>query len=277
MPALAKSVRTAATLLITSVLVGACSMSQPISGPGWDIGKPKQFHYVRSNRDGTEPEDVYIYQPSDDTLEVYKSRGDCGNAAFVTANVSLVSGSVRKMSGGRLEPGGGHTMFAFLTYDWRKHLVEVQMLQGEAVPVVRTLEIPDPPWHLFDFDLASLTVSAPYVTRPRQHFSFGLARAWSDAQREDFLTYLGRIDALYQNDEPVNERNTLRYRLDRDGEVVGNLWLDAQGGYIARAELDLPNHLGYRDFRLELVSVGPADEAAWRALLEAHYAGCDAS
>jgi hypothetical protein len=55
------------------------------------------------------------------------------------------------------------------------------------------------------------------------------------------------------------------------------MWLDAQGGYIARAEFDLPNHLGYRDFRLELVSVGPADEAAWRALLEAHYAGCDAS
>ena len=56
----------------------------------------------------------------------------------------------------------------------------------------------------------------------------------------------------------------------------GMMWVDAAQGFIVEAELNLPNHQNYRDFRLKLERVEHGGQPAWDTLTRSQYAGCDA-
>ena len=86
----------------------------------------------------------------------------------------------------------------------------------------------------------------------------------------------GTLRATYAGAERRDGRATRRYALTVDGPKPGkgSLWVDAARGHIAEAELDLPNHAEYRDFRLKLEREEQGGQAAWAALTRGHYANC---
>jgi len=236
----------------------------------------RTYHYVRSNLDGSLAENVYVHRASADRIEVYKARSKCTNAAHVIADLDLANGFARRIGGGRLLPGAGREEFAVLTFDPDADRLDAKIELPGRAPLRASVEIDDGPWHLYDFDFASLTVMTPRIA-PRTDFSFGLPLAIADPNRENIIEYLGRAEIIYRQDEERLGRPAHRYIVGGPafGSFGGSLWLDAEEGHILDVETSIPNHLDYANFKLELEGVEDGGAPAWKRLLAAHFEGCD--
>ncbi len=234
------------------------------------------YQYIRSNRDGTLPERISVFRKDRTHIEVFKSVRRCTNAALVTAELDLALASPVKITGGRLRPNAVVQPFAFLTVEpERKRLDFVVDLPEKLLEF--EVFIDGFPWHLFDFDLASLTVQTPYLVEPKAGFSFDVVLTLADPDLPQPIAYLGKADLTYVGEEQRGLWPALRFAVG--GEAFGRggtLWLHARDGHIVDVELDRANHLGYEDFKLELQSVNDGGEEIWRSLLIAHFEGCPA-
>ena len=257
-----------------TLLAFALALAAPVTPPD-HVGRV--YSYVRSNMDGSEAERVYVYRASRTRIEVAKMRGRCTNAAFVTAELDLARGQATRLVAGRLRPNAGHEEFGLLTYDENARRVDavVTLPRGELRDSVA---VPDQPWHLYDYDLASLTITAQYRPDRRADFSFGLPLVLVGADMSDFLTYLGRADARFVRTERHGAWRAHRFEVGGPafGTRGGPLWFDAVGGHIIEARWGIPNHAEYRDFRLRLTGVSDGGARAWRRLLTRHFETCPA-
>lgn len=74
------------------VLLALAGCAHPPAPAGADrIGRI--YSYVRSNRDGSEAEQIHVFRASRTRIEVTKMRERCTNAAFVTAELDLARGT----------------------------------------------------------------------------------------------------------------------------------------------------------------------------------------
>lgn len=229
--------------------------------------------YTRSNLDGTEAETVRVFRASASRIEVIKTRERCTSAAFVSAELDASYGDAVRITGGRLLPNGLHSEEAWLILaDGQR----VEMRVGEAAsPPVASIPIPYRPWHLFDFDLATLSGAPPSAAKRGHDFSFGLALSLVRDDGLD-LRWLGPADARFMGTERLNEHRVNRFNVSGaglPGTQGGTLWTDAQDGYVVRAEFGLPNHVEYRNFSLRLTEITRGTQA-WQRMLKDHYRGC---
>ncbi|ESQ74761.1 hypothetical protein [Asticcacaulis sp. AC402] len=232
------------------------------------------YDYTRSNRDGSLPEQIVVYRKSVTEVAVFKSVEACTTAAYVTAQLNPQTLEATTLYAGKLNRDGSQNVFGRLDVDPATRLISARIdLPGMLLSDTTTAT--DSPWHLYDFDLASLTVVTPHLTDPQAGFSFGLALVVTDSMT-DFLTYLGRADVRFVADETHNGHQTRRYMVGGPafGENGGPLWLDAEDGHIVDAEFGIPNHAEYSDFKLKLNRISDGGEAEWNSLLRAHYTGC---
>jgi hypothetical protein len=251
------------------------ALARPTASPD-HVGRI--YSYVRSNMDGSEAEQVHVYRASRTRIEVAKMRRRCTNAAFVTAELDLVRGEATRLVAGRLRPDAGHEEFGLLTYDAAAGRVDAVVTLPQRV-LRDSVAVPDRPWHLYDYDLASLTITAQYRSDRRADFSFGLPLVLVGADMSDFLTYLGRADARFVREERHRGRRAYRFEISGPafGSRGGPIWFDAAQGHILEARWGIPNHAEYRDFRLRLTGVSDGGAQAWRRLLTRHFEGCPAS
>lgn len=243
--------------------------AQPVDHVG------RVYTYVRSGRDGSEAEIVRVYRADRTHIEVSKMRKRCTNAAYITATLDIERGYATRLGGGRLRPDAGREEFAVLTYDSAARRIDARVALPTGA-IEGRLEVPDAPWHLFDFDLASLTIAAQYRPDRRADMSFGLPLVWPDGA-PDFLRYLGRAELRFVRAERHLGRPS--YRFEAEGPAFaggsgGPIWFDAAGGHIVEASWGIPNHSEYRDFALRLIGVSDGGREEWRQLLSAHFADC---
>ena len=245
-----------------------------------DLPPPFQattWHYERSNADGSEAEQVYVHRAAPDRLAVYKMRERCTGAALVTAEIDPATGEATKLIAGRLTPAAQQRPIGEIAFD-PKAATLAMTLTMDGRTVTQTAPVGARPWHLYDYDLATLTIATQARRNPRAGFSFGLALVWPETP-DKMLQWLGRADAKFVRTEQHEGRKTLRFQITGPafaGTGGGPLWLDAKDGSIVEAAWRRPNHPGYTDFRLRLKgrSEGPV---AWTRLLERHYEGCPAT
>ena len=248
---------------------------EPAAQPIDRIGRI--YSYVRSDRDGSEAEIIRVFRASRTQIEVIKMRGRCNNSAYVTAELDIERGYALRHGGGRLRPNAGREEFAVITYDpARRRIVgHVDLPTGR---LALGIDVPDTPFHVYDIDLASLTITNQYRTDPRADFSFGMPIIWPDGGPEGLMRYMGRADLRFVREEMRNGRRA--YRFEAGGPAFGArggpIWFDAAEGHIIAAEWGIPNHSEHRDFALRLTGVSDGGGAEWRRLLTAHYENCPA-
>lgn len=255
--------------LLTALALSACAHGGKGGGGTGDI-----LYYERTNRDGSEKELVAVYLPSPTRVEVVKTRDRCTGAAYVTGTLDPATGNATELVAGRLEPEARQRVIGTLTDDRAKGAITARISMGDK-DIVETLPVPDRLWHLYDFDLASLTALPPPGWREGKPFTFGLPVVIA-GEGDRLMTYLGRVDARFARRERIAEGDAIRFdaTLDREPGVLGPLWLDAKTGRILRVEWTVPNHAEYSDFTLRLVK-REQGAAAWRTHLVAHHAGCE--
>ncbi len=233
------------------------------------------YSYVRSNHDGSEAERIHVFRASPTRIEVTKMRSRCTNAAFVTAELDLEKGQATRLTGGRLRPGATHEDFA-----WLEHVPGEARVAGRIILEGRAVELSAPvggePWHMFDFDLASLTITAQYRHPPRADFSFHLLLLWPDDEGGLRLRVLGRADARFVGEQRMDGRRVFRFDVAGPalGDQGGPIWLDADEGHVVAARWGLPNHAEYRDFALRLTRVSDGGAEEMREISLAHFRDC---
>jgi hypothetical protein len=251
-------------------ILTACRATGPATR-GEQVGRI--YHYVRSNQDGSEAESVSVYRLDRTRLEVFKRRERCTSAALVTAEMDSTLSHAIGLVGGRLQPENRRQSIARLSWlpDTRRIVAQIDLPDFSARDSV---SVPDMPWHLYDFDLASLTIARRADVRA--HFSFGLPLILVRNDPSKFLQYLGRADARFVADEVHRGRAALRFQVSGPalGDRGGPLWFDRDNGHILEAAWGVPNHTEYRDFHLQLTGVDDGGPPAWDALLRRHFAQC---
>ena len=137
-------------------------------------------------------------------------RSRCTNAAYVTAELDLERGYATRLGGGRLLPDAGRQELAVLTYDAQARRLDGR-IETPNGPLVLTLAVPDTPRHIYDFDLASLTITAQYRPARRLDFSFGMPLIRPDGGPEGLLRHLGRADLNFVGEESRDGGRALRF------------------------------------------------------------------
>ena len=234
------------------------------------------LHYVRSNRDGSEPEHVVHYRPTRTGIAVYKWVSKCSTAAYVTAQMDDGLRNGRFFVAGKVARDGSQARFGTLTLDPRLMTLAADVTPpgGRRIQVKHSLRAV--PFLLYDFDFADLN-SFLQEHRPRTDFSYALPVIWPSD--ENIFRDLGMLRARYAGADKRLGRDTVRFDLKVAGPAssTGALWVDAAGGFIVEAELGLPNHMEYKDFRLRLERYENGAQPSWDALTRGHYANCPAT
>jgi len=277
-----------ATILKITALSIACVMANAApanTGSNWvhhtggdRLGRI--YYYERSNLDGSMGERITVFRKSVDYIEVYKENGLCQRAALVSAVLDLDTMSATRITGGSLQPDARHHDFAFLELSPDQKQISM-LVQLPDMEIRNESEVLSMPWVLFDFDLASLTVTTPHISSRKDGFSFGMVLLWADPNVADPFYWMGDVQASYRGDEERLGVPTEHYRLtgsaftdQRSTGSEGDLWLDTVDGHIVEAIFPVPNHPGYQDFRLKLLKVSDGGIKEWIALLKAHFQDC---
>ncbi len=263
-------------------LAGAASLfaltgwTMAFGGEPADTAVGRIYHYVSSNADGSRARQVYVYRAADNRLETYTMTRRCAEAGYATAWVDSGSGRAVVTTHGRLMPGARFENFAETNYDRGP-----RMLRASATIGQRNAEgfatIAEPAWHLYNLDLATLSIQTRGLSDRRAAFSFGLPAIADNAGEDEHLVRdLGRAEARFVREEDYLGTPALRFEVGGAalGRQGGPLWLDAESGDVLGAQWGLPNRPGMENFTLRLVKVDGGGEAAWRALLASHFVGC---
>jgi hypothetical protein len=249
---------------LAALALAACaSTPEPASQTG------QLLHYIRSNQDGSLPENIHVYRASDTRLEVGKMVRPCTNAAFVTADLDPERRTARQLVGGRIARDGSQDPFAWLTYEQASRRLHASV---PSANIDQDVAVDGEPWIIYDFDLSELSALNLANAPVRADFRFAVALIWPEENATDLFRNLGFAEARFVSAERHGGRNALRY--DVTGGLTGQLWLDAREGFVIEAVFDQPNHTEYDNFRLVLQSVEANGEAAWRAARTAHWANC---
>ncbi len=258
-----------------SAMIAALAAGSVAPDAGAEVGRT--FHYQRSNIAGGEEEQIYVHRAAPDRIEVYKMRARCTGAAFVTAHIDPATGEASKLIAGRLAPGATSRTIGVMTHDGATKRIAISLDLGDR-KLDLGIDAPDRPWHLYDYDLATLGAALVAQGPGKAPFAFGMALVWTDPSKPDeFLRWLGKAEATFVRAERHLDRDTLRFAVtgpafgDKGG---GPIWIDAQDGRIVDVQWGRPNHDGYADFRLQLKAELPRGDGAWKALLTRHFAGC---
>jgi hypothetical protein len=233
------------------------------------------LHYLRTNWDGSEPERVVVYADTPATVRVFKGRERCTNAAFVTARLDPQTGQAVELTGGRLTRELGQRPFAYLTTT--ANLLEARLGAPTGDPMF-AVEVAEP-WFLFDFDFADWIAHPPAAIGAGEAFSADLALILTGQdEAEPSFTNRGRLELTPIGRGEGEDGAFIYYRASGPAlaGATGEMWFNAQDGRLIAARLPLANHSEYRDFAYRLVK-REEGEAAWRAVLADHWAGCAAA
>lgn len=258
----------AALALLTA---GCATVPEPRADP---VGMT--YSYVRSDIAGGEEEQVHVRRATADTLIVYKMRERCTRAALVTATIDPVSGEASRLVAAQLLPDARSEDYAELRFDPATRRIEASVTMDGAT-LRDGVGVSDRPWHLYDYDLATLGVMTAAMTGRPRDFSFGLALVWPRSEPSRFLQWLGRADARFVRAERHDERDA--WRFDVKGPAFGTagggpMWIDRTTRIPIDVQWGRPNHPGYRDFRLRLRDMRRESDSKWEDRLRAHFAGC---
>ena len=234
------------------------------------------LHYVRSNRDGSEPEHVVHFRTSRTGISVYKWVQKCTTAAYVTANMDDELQNGRAFIAGKVAKDGTQARFGILTLDPVLLTLSADITPPGGPRIQAKHYLRAKPFLLYDFDFADLN-SFLQERRPKSDFAFALPVIWPSD--EAVFRDLGMLRAHYAGAQKHNGQDTLRFDLKVEGATpsTGALWVDAKNYHIVEAELGLPNHMENRDFRLKLDKMEGGGKIAWDLLLKSHYSRCPAT
>jgi hypothetical protein len=228
------------------------------------------YHYLKTNIDGTEPENVSQYVASRERLEVFKFHPKGERAGLVIAEMDWTMFSAKQLESWQVYSKGERKLFATLTYLNAEKAVEV------SIPSMRKAgektSIKYLPFHVYNFDLGSLNFAFRHLVNPRGSFVVGLA----DPTFQDegpLFRYRGEVEVAYAGDESRQGVRCRKYRIDGAGleHRGGHIWVNKSKGYIEDMEIGLPDNPNWQSFKLRLTGTQQMSREQWEAFMKEQF------
>ncbi len=272
--------KTAQAKLMRGVLVAvvtACALARPVAAQDaakfrYDPAKVEVgavYHYLKTNVDGTKPEHVSIYVAATDRIESFKFHPQGMRAALVIATMDWTTFSAKRLESWQVFRDE-RKLFATLDYLPRERAVSVSI-----PPLGKTNEktaIGRLPFHVYNFDLASLNFAFRHLRDPRATLTIGIADP-SFADSGPVFLYRGEVTVRYVGEETRHNAACRKYRIDGAGlsNRGGFIWVNKRGGHFEDIEIDLADNPEWQSFKFKLERTERMTRVAWEAFMKAQF------
>ncbi len=220
------------------------------------------FHYIRSNGDGSLPEHVVIRRPSRLEVETFKYVQPGTASAYVTCIMEDDLSGPKRVRSWRLT-GKERKLVAWIDASKQGGFARVKVVPtGEPEESVL---LPPNGWHIFNMDLGSLVATLAAAKGRTFHFSFIEPNL---SAVTPVMLDIGTVTAARMTWESREGRRCRRWELT-GGPLKskrGSIWM-TEDGWMVAASIPLPNHQGYRDFSMKLVSVSMMTSGQWGSFI----------
>lgn len=216
------------------------------------------YHYIRSNGDGSLPENVVIRMASPRQIETFKYVKPGTASAFVTCTMEADLSGPQSVRSWRLS-GNDKKLIATIDASRKGGFARVRVLPtGEPEESVL---LPPHGWHIFNMDLGSLMTSLAATKKNAVRFSFIEPNFTAVTP---VMTDTGPVTAIKVGWDRRNGRRCQKWELTGGALKTrrGYVWMSDSGVMVAAA-LPIPNHQGYRDFAMTLVSESSMTSQQW--------------
>lgn len=259
--------------LILASIIAVLTVSAFAQPPVYKL-RPEQiavgtvYHYVKTNVDGTQPENISLYVASRDRIESFKFHEKGTRAGLVTAEMDWKNFVARKLESRQVFANDERKLFATLELgaDGKSVVVSIPT----AKPEPETVKVESTPFHVYNFDLASLNVTLPHLVDPKKPFTVGIVDP--TFKPDPLVAYKGELTVTYQKDEQRNGVETRRYAAEGNGiGGKGTIWVNKKLGHIEDMEFDVANNPDWKTFKLKLTKTEKMTADQWQRFIAAQF------
>lgn len=237
------------------------------AGEAWLRFDPAQvqqgrlLHYLKSNRDGSQPWQVDVYTVGPTRIEVVKYRRGGEDMVVVEAD---------------LDPVRGHLAHVFQHNLTRKEawpsMSEAVAADGKAVAIrlgngqQMSFPLADAPFHFYGFDFLGVGWLLPHLAEPGAAFEISFVDPNRPSGKEDipFVFTTARFEPA--GEETVNGVLCRKYKLAGPffAGFEGWLWAGKESRRLEKVESSLRTSIDWeKDFKLELQGSEAIDDFEW--------------
>lgn len=228
------------------------------------------YHYLKTNIDGTNPEHVSIRIASKDRIESFKFHPKGTRAGLVIAKMDWSIFSVTSLESWQVFKDKDKVLAATLVYlPARKEVAVTLPFMNRPT---ENVSIPFLPFHVYNFDFASLNFAFPHLIDPRKTFRIGVSDPTFSDQGPAFR-YRGEVDVSYAGEEKREGLTCRKYRIDGPGleNKGGFIWVNKRSGYFQDVEIQLAANPNWQTFKFKLQKVERMSAAEWESFMKAQF------
>ena len=228
------------------------------------------YHYVKTNIDGTNPENISVYVASTNTLEVFKFHEPGTQAGYVIAEMDWKNFHAGKLMSYGVFSATEELLAAQLNFltDQKKMEVEIPA-QDRPKEVVEFNYVPT---HIYNFDFSSLNFAFRHLKNPTEAFVIGVADP-TFQQEGPSVRYRGEAKIEFVGEEKRNGVDCRKYKISGAGleNRGGFIWVNKAGGYFEDAEIDLPDNPNWTSFKFNLKKAENKTAEEWKQFRANHW------
>jgi len=178
--------------------------------------------------------------------------------------------SVKSLESWQVFKDKDKVLAATLVYDAVKKDVAVT-LPFMNRPTER-VAIPFVPYHVYNFDFASLNFAFPHLIDPRKPFRVGVSDPTFSEEGPAFR-YRGEVEVAYLGEELRDGFRCRKYRIDGPGleNRGGFIWVNKRTGYFQDVEIQLADNPNWQTFKFKLQKVERMNQAEWEKFMKAQF------
>ncbi len=228
------------------------------------------YHYLKTNIDGTNPEHISIRIAAKDRIESFKFHPKGTRAGLVIATMDWSIFSVKRLESWQVYKDKEKVLAATLVYlpVSKEVAVTLQFMNRPTENVA----IPFLPFHVYNFDFASLNFAFPHLVNSKKSFKIGVSDPTFKDEGPAF-GYRGEVDVTYLADEIRGGQPCRKYRIDGPGleNKGGFIWVNKRSGYFQDVEIQLADNPNWKTFKFKLEKVERMNDAEWESFMKAQF------
>lgn len=262
----------AVTLALLSI-VNAAQAPESLAAFRYQPGKivtGVAYHYLKTNIDGTNPEHISIRIAAKDRIESFKFHPRGTRAALVIATMDWSIFSVKSLESWQIYKDKEKVLAATLVY--LPATKEVAVTLPFMNRPTEKVAIPFLPFHVYNFDFASLNFAFPHLVNPQRTFRIGVSDPTFSDEGPAFR-YRGEVEITFLGEELRGGFACRKYRIDGPGleHKGGFIWVNKRTGYFMDAEIQLADNPNWQTFKFKLEKVERMNEAEWQSFMKAQF------
>ncbi|MFZ0062012.1 MAG: hypothetical protein WAL47_08250 [Pyrinomonadaceae bacterium] len=228
------------------------------------------YHYLKTNIDGTNPEQISIRIAAKDRIESFKFHPHGTRAGLVIAHMDWSIFSVKNLESWQVYKDKEKVLAATLVYLPADKEVAVTLPFMNRP--TENVAIPFLPFHVYNFDFASLNFAFPHLVNPKKPFRIGVSDP-TFADEGPAFRYRGEVEITYVADEMRDGLPCRKYRIDGQGleNKGGLIWVNKRSGHFQDAEIQLADNPNWQTFKFKLQRVERMNAAEWEAFMKAQF------